>query len=187
MAIAENTLPYGLRDLKFFPLDQVTGVYSAGVDLPVAQTLSFSESEDYEELRGDDKVVAIRGKGPKVEWDLEAGGISLAAYAVLSGATYDLTGTTPNAIETVLKTVNDARPYVRIEGQSISDSGGDFHCTLFRARASSNLEGTQADGTFWITKCSGEAIGDIHEDRIDYLYEFTHNETATAIDDAAEV
>ena len=43
---------------------------------PHMQTLTFGETEEYEELRGDDKLVATHGKGAQVEWDLEAGGIS---------------------------------------------------------------------------------------------------------------
>ncbi|MFT8046885.1 hypothetical protein ACMYMB_23080, partial [Salmonella enterica subsp. enterica serovar Enteritidis] len=56
-----TSLPYGLRDVKLTPL--VNGVPGTPVDLPNARTLSFSESEDSEELRGDDKIVATRGKG----------------------------------------------------------------------------------------------------------------------------
>jgi hypothetical protein len=176
MTLAVNSLPYGLRDCKVRPIDD-DGVVGTGVDLPASQTLSFSETEEFEELRGDDKVIAIRGKGPKVEWDLEAGGISLAAYVVIDGGTLTLTGSTPNQINTFTKLVTDARPYFQVEGQAISDSGGDFHGTLFRARASSKVEGKMEDGKFWITSCSGEAIGDAD----DNLYEFVQNETATAI------
>jgi hypothetical protein len=153
------------------------GVLSNGVDLPASRTLSFSEAEEFEELRGDDKVIAIRGKGPKVEWDLEAGGISMAAYVILAGGTSSLTGTTPNQVNKVKKKVTDARPYFRIEGQAISDSGGDFHAKIFKARVSDAIEGEMSDGQFWLTSCSGEGIGDANDD----LYELIQNETATAI------
>lgn len=176
MTLATNALPYGLRDVKLRPIDD-SGTVGTGVDLPASQTLSFSETEEFEELRGDDKVIAIRGKGPKVEWDLEAGGISLNAYVVIAGGTLVLTGSTPNQILTYTKQVTDARPYFQAEGQAISDSGGDFHGTLFRARASDKIEGKMEDGKFWITSCSGEAIGNADDD----LYEFVQNETATAI------
>jgi len=176
MALAATTLPYGLRDVKIRPID-AAGTVGASVDLPVARTLSFTEAEDYEELRGDDKVVAIRGKGPKIEWELESGGIALAAHKVLVGGTTTAAGVTPNASLALKKLVTDARPYFQAEGQAISDSGGDFHVLLYKLRASDAVEGELADGQFWITSASGEGIGDA----TDALYEFKANETAVTI------
>jgi len=177
MAIATTALPYGMRDVRLTPVAD-DGSLGTPVDLPAAQTLSFSEAEEFEELRGDDAIIAIRGKGPKVEWTLEAGGISLGAYKVIAGGTLTLTGTTPNQIRKVSKLVTDVRPYFKAEGQSISDSGGDFHSILYKARAATNIEGGHADGTFWITKCGGTAIGRISDGA---LYDFVQNETAVAI------
>lgn len=176
MALANPTLPYGCRDVKLRPID-AAGVVGASVDLPVARTLSFSESEDFEELRGDDKVVAIRGKGPKIEWELESGGISLNAYKIMSGGTTTSSGVTPNEKLALKKKVTDARPYFQAEGQAISDSGGDFHVLLYKLRASDSLEGELSDGQFMLTSASGEGIGNAADD----LYEFSANETAVAI------
>lgn len=176
MALANPALPYGLRDVKLRPIDS-SGVVGASVDLPVARTFSFSEAEDFEELRGDDKVVAIRGKGPSVEWELEAGGISLDAYKIMAGGTVTTTGVTPTLSKALLKKVTDARPYFQVEGQAISDSGGDFHATLFKVRASDSLEGEMGDGQFQLTSASGSAIGDAS----DNLYEFRQNESVTSI------
>lgn len=176
MALAASALPYGLRDVKVRPIDDA-GVVGSSVDLPAGRTFSFSEAEDFEELRGDDRVIAIRGKGPKVEWDLESGGISLEAWRVIGGGTVSTTGVTPNVVKTMKKLVTDSRPYFQVEGQAISDSGGDFHVVVYKCRASSKLEGELSDGQFWLTAASGEAIGDA----TDALYLFSHNETATAI------
>jgi len=177
MALATTALPYGMRDVRLTPVND-DGSLGTAVDLPVSQTFSFGEAEDFEELRGDDQVVAIRGKGPKVEWTLEAGGITLAAYKVLAGGTLTVSGSTPNQVRKLSKLVTDARPYFKAEGQAISDSGGDFHTIIYKARASSSLEGGFADGTFWITKCSGDAIGRVSDG---LLYDFVQNETTTAI------
>lgn len=176
MALATSALPYGLRDVKVRPIDDA-GVVGASVDLPASRTFSFSEAEDFEELRGDDKVIAIRGKGPKVEWELESGGISLEAWKIMGGGTVSSTGVTPNVVKSMKKLVTDSRPYFQVEGQAISDSGGDFHVTVFRCRCSDSLEGELSDGQWWLTSASGEAIGNT----ADELYEFKHNETAVAI------
>jgi hypothetical protein len=176
LANTELSLPYGLRDVKIRPID-AAGTVGASVDLPAGRTLSFSEAEDFEELRGDDRVIAIRGKGPKVEWELESGGISIAAYVVMAGGTVTNTGVAPNEKRSLKKKDTDARPYFQIEGQAISDSGGDFHCVIFKARASDTLEGELSDGQFWLTSASGQGIGQANGD----LYEFVQNETAVAI------
>jgi hypothetical protein len=176
MALATTALPYGMRDIRISTLND-DGSLQTPVDLPNAQVLSFSEAEDFEELRGDDQVVALRGKGPKVEWSLEAGGITLAAYKAIVGGTNTTTGSTPNQVKTYRKLGTDARPYFKAEGQSISDSGGDFHSILYKARASENIEGSQEDGKFWITKLGGTAIPNTSG----ILYDFVQNETATAI------
>src|SRR3546814_3406925 len=120
-----------------------------------------SSDLEFTELRGDDKVVAIRGQGPGVEWEMENGGISIPAFKNMNGGTTATSGTTPNQVTTYTKKVTDAKPYFKAEGQSMSDLGGDFHTVLYRSRASEGIEGEMADGEFWLTAASGE-IGRAH-------------------------
>lgn len=176
-----KALPFGLRDVKLTPLGADGATPGTAVDLPVSRTLSFSETEDFEELRGDDKVEASHGAGPIVEWDLEAGGISLEAYAVMAGGTVTSSGTTPAQVKTYTKKTIDARPYFKIQGQSINDNGGDFHCVIYRAKADGSLEGEMADGSFWLTSASGKGYGSLESGNLDKIYDFVHNETAVAI------
>lgn len=171
-----NVLPYGLRDVKLTPY--VAGVLGTAIDLPVSRTLSWSDSENFTALRGDDGIAAERGSGPQVAWDLEQGGISLAAYAALAGGTVTSSGTTPNLVSTYKKHKDDSRPYLKIEGQSISDNIGDFHVVLYRCRATGDIGGELSDETFLLTSCSGagypdEATGDV--------YDLVHNEEETDI------
>jgi hypothetical protein len=179
MALLSPNLPYGLRDVKLAPLTGLD-VVGSSVDLPNARTLSFTENEDFEELRGDDVVVATRGKGPTVSWDLESGGISLTAYAIMAGGVATTTGVTPNAVTTYTKLNTDARPKFQIEGQAMSESGGDFHCKIFVCKANDSLAGTLADGTFWLTSASGSGIGSQAATNLAKVYEFKSNETAVA-------
>src|SRR5215216_6370150 len=125
MALAES-LPFGIRDIKVTPVS-ATGTVGTSVDLPNARTLSFEETEDFEDLEGDDKKVATKGSGSVVEWELEAGGISLEALAVIAGGTVTSSGTTPNQKKEYKKLATDSRPDFKIEGQIISESGGDMH------------------------------------------------------------
>lgn len=177
----DTALPFGMRDTRVTPYTtSANTTLGTGVDQPNARTLSFSESEDYEELRGDDKVIAMRGKGASVEWEMEAGGISIPAYKMLNGGTSATTGVTPNQVTTYTKKVTDDRPYFKAEGQSISDLGGDFHAVLYRCRASGSVEGELNDGAFWLTGTSGVALPALLTGKVDVLYEFVLNETVTA-------
>lgn len=175
--MAFGDLPYGLRDVKLQAYTAAGALSATKVDLPNSQVFSFEEAEEFTDLRGDDRRVAVRGQGPSVDWSLEAGGISFAAYEVLTGGTITETGLTPNIVKTLSKKTTDTRPYFKVEGQAISDSGGDFHAVVYKCRATGNIGGELGDGEFFITSCEGEAVGDAG----DKLYDLVQNETTTAI------
>jgi hypothetical protein len=179
----DNALPFGLRDTKVtsYTDSLATTLAGASTDNPNARSLSFSEAEDFEELRGDDKVIAIRGVGPSVDWEMEHGGISIPAFKIMNGGNSVTSGVTPNQITTYTKKVTDFRPYFKAEGQSVSDLGGDFHGIIYKCRASENLEGELADGAFWLTGASGRGLPATLAAEIDTLYKFILNETLTAI------
>lgn len=176
MPLTTIPLPFGLREIKVSPLTNETP--GTSVKFPNARTLSFSEAEDFEELRGDDGVVTVRGLGATVDWEIEGGGYSFEAVKIMFGGTLTETGTTPAQVKKLSKKDTDARPFFKAEGQSISDSGGDWHTVLFKCRSTGELSGEQADGAFWLTGASGRALAR-SSDRV--IYEFVQNETAVAI------
>ncbi len=173
-----NSLPFGLRDVKIWALDSAGARVTPGVDLPVAQTFSFKETVSSAQLMGDDVVVASHTYDPVVEWELDAGGYSLPAVAILAGGTLTTTGTTPAQINKLAKLTTDQRPYFEVEGQAISDSGGDMHCIVYRCKCDGDLDGKFDNGNFAITKCTGKAYGRLDNAK---LYDFVQNETAIAI------
>lgn len=183
MTTPMTALPYGMRDVKLTRYSDAAGTVLAGtsVDLPYMQTLSFSETEEFQQLRGDDKVIAIRGQGSMVEWELEAGGLDLAAWEILTGGTIILTGLTPNRKWILRKRSTASRPYFRAHGRAISDSGGDVHSVIYRCRANDTIEGEFADGEFFVTSASGQGLPLINDDINDLLYDIIVNETATII------
>jgi hypothetical protein len=176
MALTTIPLPFGLRDIKVSPLTGETP--GTAVDFPNARTLQFTETESFEELRGDDGLQAVHGNGASVNWTLEGGGFSFEAVKTMYGGTITETGTTPNQKKTFNKKSTDQRSYFRVEGQAISDSGGDVHVILYRAKATGDLTGTLGDGAFWLTGATGQALP---QDSDDSVYDFVQNETATAI------
>jgi hypothetical protein len=182
MAIATMAIPYGLRDVKLQGLS-ADGSTPVGTlqDLPVSRTFSFSDTAEATELRGDDRVVASRTGDTTVDWELEAGGISLEAYAIMAGGTLTTSGVSPAVKKRYRKLVTDSRPYFRVEGQSINDNGGDFHCIVYRCKADGSLDGAMGDQEFFITSASGKGYASTESANIDAVYDFVHNETALAI------
>lgn len=179
MALADYALPFGLRQVKLIPLDASGALIEAdAVFLPASRTFSFSETEDFENLDGDDRRIASHGAGPVVEWELEGGGISLEVWKILSGGTVVDGGTAPSATRTFTKKTSDSRPYFQVEGRAISDNGGDFHAVVYRCKADGDLEASMENGSFLLTTASGTGFGDPTTEK---LYEFTHNETATPL------
>jgi hypothetical protein len=177
-------LPYGIRDVRLTAYTDTAGAVlgTTVTDLPYGRTLSFSETEEFEELRGDDRVVTTRGKGASVEFELESGGISIDAWKVMTGGTVTDSGTTPNKKRVLRKLGRTSRPWFLIEGQVISDSGGDLHAILYRCRLTDTLEGEFSDGEFFLTSGSGVALP---LDSSDVLYDIVQNETAVSISGTA--
>ena len=182
-----TTLPYGLRDIKLvqYPSLDALAFGNTLVDLPNARTMSFNDTEDYDQLRGDDKLVTSHGQGSSVEWELESGGYSFAAHAIVAGGVVVDTGITPNQKRRYRKKTNDQRPFFVGLGQAISDSGGDFHAILYLCRATGDVEAELADtefvtpgisGTGFPCRVSGNVAG---LEILDTLYDFVQNETIT--------
>jgi hypothetical protein len=150
-------LPFGMRDCKIYPYLDAQGTILApeGFDLPVAQTFSFADNETFVDLRGDDELVATHGNGAQVNWTLEAGGISLQVWSVFTGGQIIESGVAPNRVITLRKCSDDLRPYFRVDGQIMSDSGGDVVATVYRGKCNGDIKGQFADGAFFITSADG--------------------------------
>jgi hypothetical protein len=181
------TIPYGVRQIQITPYTTGETLASTSLKLPAARSLSFSEAEDFEELRGDDGVITVRGKGPGVDWDMEGGGLDLSVAASMFGGAVTLSATTPNQINTLRKLGTDVRPFFKLEGRAISDSGGDFHAVLWKCRCTDKLDFSLEDGKFTLFGAKGQAIP--RQTSItgppvvpaNILYDLVQNETAVAI------
>lgn len=180
-----TALPYGLRDVKLVQYPTLDALAFGGTltDLPIARTFSFNETEEYNDLRGDDALQTSHGQGPQVEWQLEAGGISFAAHSTMVGGTVIETGVAPNQVKRYRKKVTDQRPFFVAMGLSISDSGGDFQGIVWRARATGDIESQLADGEFLIPQISGigfpcKVSGMVAGlEILDTVYDFVQRET----------
>ena len=171
MPLTSSTKPFGLRQITLVPLPS-----GSAVVLPAALTLSFSESLISGELRGDDAVQAIAAITDKIEWSLEAGGMSLEAIKVMTGRTIAASGTTPNQKNTMAIAAGDTMPYFKIYGKIVNDDGSDIHCLLHKCKLTTGLEGEFKEGEFYVQKCEGVAITNGTK-----IAELVHNESATTV------
>ena len=178
----DEILPYGIRQIRLTPYLDAQGTCLADVSypLPVAMTLGFSETEQYDELRGDDVLVAVHGRGPQVDWSLEAGGMNMTCWSLLSGGLVIEEGVAPTRVTRMRKSGDDLRPYVRIDGRAISDSGGNLKTRIYRAKANGRLQADLRGGAFQTSRIDGIGLPMVG-DGGRWLYEFIHDETDSAI------
>lgn len=175
-------LAYGVRDCKLTEYLDASGMVlgPSSVDLPYMQHLNFTEAEEFSELRGDDKLITTRGKGSQVNWDLEAGGLSTAALAVITGGSVIESGLAPNRVIEVRKRSTQSRPYFRIDGKIISDSGGDILVRIYRCRANGDIQANFQDGEFQTSQIAGVGLP-LLDDTNDLLYSIFRRETSSEI------
>lgn len=177
-----DALPYGVRDIKLTQYTDAVGTTlgSSSVDLPYIRTLNFTEAEEFQELRGDDKLITTRGKGSQVNWSLESGGLPLYAWAVITGGSVTETGLTPNRVSELKKKATTSRPFFRIDGKIISDSGGDVLVRIYRCRANGDIQANFAEGEFTTAQISGVGLP-LLDDTNDLIYSIFRRETATTL------
>jgi hypothetical protein len=180
--IAPVSIPYGIRKIQLTPYTDATATVlgTPSVNLPYGQTCKFSETEDFDTLRGDDQTVTEHGQGPTGTWELGSGGLSHEAVAILTGATITTTGTTPAIVKSLTKNTSQVRPWFQIEGQAISDTGGDEHIVMYLCKMTDTLDGEFSDGNFFITSCKGIFLGSKVTATVGQLWSLIQNQTAIA-------
>lgn len=162
--------PFGLREVK------VTDVGGANaVALPRSMILHFVELINHERFEAEGAIVAASSFTAGVEWELEAGGISLEAWAKMTGRTASASGTTPNRTLTLTAANDSEFPYFAIYGRSLGDTTDDVRCRLFKCKLAS-IEGTFRLGEFWVTSCAGIAVKTSSG-----FYDFVERETGAAL------
>ena len=177
-----DALPYGARDIKITEYLDAQGMVlgDTSVDLPFIQRLSFVEAEEFQDLRGDDKLITTRGRGSQVNWDLESGGLSTPAWAIFTGGEVIESGLSPNRRVELRKKATQSRPFFRIDARILSDSGGDIKVRIYRARCTSDIQTDFQDGEFATTQVSGVGLP-LLDDANDLIYSIFRDETPTSL------
>ena len=157
-------MPMGMKQIKI-------KVGATVVELPGALKLTFKEKFVSAEGRGGDRLVAIASAKDGLEWEMESLGVSLEAYALMTGLTVSNTGTTPNRKTTLSSSATNRYPYFEIYGKALGVGADDVHYKLANAKLTEGMGAPLADGEFTKASFKGEALS----------WEITQNETATTI------
>lgn len=161
---------FGLRNVVLWREDAI-------VTLDAAQRLMIRERVKSGELAGNDHTVAVAALADVMEWELEAGGMPLAAYGLMTGRALAIEGNEPEHTSTLAGAALDDFPLFRIYGRSLGDEDDDLHVKIFYCRLSGEPKGLFGDGEFWTTECNGVALRGP-----DGLFEVVHNVTAQELD-----
>lgn len=175
--------PYGLFRNWITPYTDADGsvLSSTSYRLPLGRKIAFTETEDYDTLDGDDKAaVAIQGKGATVDGSIEAGGLDLMCWSIFTGGQLIESGAGPTLKRTLRKKGSDQRPYFRVEGQVISNGGGDIVARIFRCKCNGKIQADMQYGTFMTPSVDFKGTP-LPGDDSDYLYEFEFNATKTTL------
>lgn len=178
----DTAYPFGMRECVVTPFtDDTVETEGTPIPLPAGRTVSWTEAEEFDTLRGNDTNITTRGLGPSVSWELEGGGYNSDVVAAIFGGTVVVTGISPDEVTTLQKKSTDQRPWFKLEGRAISDNSGDVHVVLYRCKATGDFEGEFSDGNWFLTNASGEAFPSKSAGATDALYDIVYNETAAAI------
>lgn len=140
--MADPKKPFGLRQVVLVDMHNLESAA-----LPASRTLAFTERVMSAEFTGDDELEGVVTIPIGVAGDMESGGISLNAYAMMSGHTL-----TPGVGTNTLVGDSSSFPYFQIFGKSVDDEGGDIHCHIFKAKLTEALQGEFKYGEFFVTK-----------------------------------
>ena len=163
--------PFGLRQVVI--TDDAGGT---GVALPRALMLHVTPRVQAVEFEAEGVIVGASAVVVAADWELEAGGISLEAWAKLTGLTVTQAGATPNRTWSMAGAGGAAFPYVRVYGRAVGDGGSDdVYCRLYRCKLAS-IEGTFRRGEFFISSAAGVAVK--HSSGV---FEFVQRETAASL------
>lgn len=161
MAYGER--PFGLRQLVIYNADG-----TGAVTLPVGLMMHVTPVIEAARFVADGVGVGAASMITLLEWELEAGGLNLDAYAKLLGLAVATAGSAPNRTQTVSVGAGLELPYLRIAGRAVGDNGDGMAVRIYKAKLES-LEGSFRRGDFYITSCAGVAVKHSSLGLFDYI------------------
>jgi len=174
MSTGVDNKPFGLKQIKL-----VNAADTVAIDLPAALELEFEETVVSGEFFGNDELQGLVTQPLGIKGKFKAGGIPLSAYALMTGHTYAVTGSTPNEVATL---EGDATtfPYFKVYGKSLGDDGDDVHVKLFKVKLTGSPKGSFKRGEFFMLEAEFQGVKVAGK-----AYDMIANETADDLPDAA--
>lgn len=136
--------PFGLKEIVVASMDGETVIA-----LPAALEMEFEETVVSGEFYGNDDLQGIVTQPLGVKGKFKQGGYPAEAISVMTGHTYDTTGSTPNEVQT-LEADSTSYPYFQIFGKSLGDEGDDVHIKVFKAKLTTGVKGSFKRGEFFM-------------------------------------
>jgi len=146
--------PFGFHELR-------VKKGASNVLLSPAQSFEAKEVLTNAQLPGDDVIAAVHAFPTNGEWTIGAGGIPLAAYALMTGRTIATAGLTPTRSNTLPVKQGDIFPYFTIYARAISDDGGGLWIVLYKCKVTEGIGGTFDQGQFRTSQIKGIAVPDV--------------------------
>lgn len=166
--------PFGLKQIRL-----VNNEDTLAEDFPAALELEFEETVVSGEFFGNDELQGLVTQPLGIKGKFKSGGISLQAYALMTGHTLNETGVTPNRVATL---EGDATtfPYFKVYGKSLGDEGDDVHIKLLKVKLTGSPKGSFKRGEFFMQEAEFQGIKVSGK-----AYDIVVNETAAALPAAA--
>lgn len=173
---------FGLYDVFLTPWTSgsVIAAPSAGVTLPRIIEMDAGVTRSSKDLEAGDVVAATHTFAKAMEGSLDAGGVNLAALAVIEGGEVSTAGSGSTLVNTYKVESDQPENYFKIEAQVYADDGGDQHMVIWKAKATNGPSFNPKQGEFIHTNIDWKAI---YDDSVTppRLYWFVQNATVTPI------
>lgn len=166
--------PFGLKEIKI-----VNAADTQAISLPAALELEFEETVVSGEFFGNDDLQGLVTQPTGIKGKFKTGGIPLSAYALMTGHTYAVTGSTPSEVAT-LEGDSATFPYFKVYGKSLGDDGDDIHVKLFKVKLTGSPKGSFKRGEFFMLEAEFQGVKVAGK-----AYDIIANETADDLPDAA--
>lgn len=160
MAASHETILYDVHDFKVYDLTADTApsaTYGAGVDVFGIADVSLDPEIKTAELKGDARIIAMKGRTDRLKVKATYGKLSLDVLAIVLGGTttdpdtdtaqWDLVGT-------------NSLPYFKAEFkvQDVDEDLGDLHVVLYKCKVSGGTLLNQKTDAFGQPTLEFEAI-----------------------------
>lgn len=152
MPLAHASVIFDVNDAKVYPLlTDVAGAsptYGVGVDVPGIAQVAVNPNIISAELKGDARVIAVRGRTDRLTFSATYGRLSGDVMATILGATVTDSGTTPNQLAAFRLKSPAPLPYFKIEVQiqDVEEGIGDLRVVLYKCKITGgSILGTSTD------------------------------------------